>query len=86
MLILSNSAPAHSSEKAHYQIWFFAIVRRTKRFTCHYQGVSRAESPKDKHEYAPIQTGSAICCPLKSVVIEWRRAPVEGLSKCAKKL
>src|SRR6266540_1017969 len=55
-------------------------------FTCHYQGVSHAEWPKDNEEYAPTQTGGAVCCSLKAVDIECRPPRVEGLSKRAKKL
>ena len=32
------------------------------------------------------ETGSAICCPLKAVVIECRPPRTEGLSQRAKKL
>ena len=55
-------------------------------FTCHDQGVSHAEWPKDKHENAPTQTGIVICSPPKAVDIECRPPRAEGLSKCAKKL
>jgi hypothetical protein len=50
------------------------------------QGVSRAKWPKDSDEYASIQTGSTVCCPLKVADIEYRPPRVKGLSKRAKKL
>ena len=39
-----------------------------------------------KREYAPTQTGSAICWPLKAVVIECCPPRTERLSQRAKKL
>jgi hypothetical protein len=54
--------------------------------TCHYQGVSHAEWPKNNDEYAPPQIGEAICQPLKAVDIECRPPRAEGLSKRAKKV
>jgi hypothetical protein len=48
--------------------------------------VSHAEWPKYKQEYAPTQTRSVICCPLKAVVIECAPPRTEGLSQRAKKL
>jgi hypothetical protein len=55
-------------------------------FTCHHQGVSHAEWPKDEHEYTPAETDSVICCPLKAVVIERHPPRTERLSQRAKKL
>src|SRR5205807_410378 len=55
-------------------------------FTCHYEGVSHAEWPKDCHEWAPTQTGGVICCPLNAVDLECRPPRPEGPSKRAKKL
>jgi hypothetical protein len=55
-------------------------------FIYHYQGVSRAKWPKDSDDYASIQTGSAICRPLKVADIEYRPPRDERLSKRAKKL
>jgi hypothetical protein len=55
-------------------------------FTCHYQGVSYEEWPKDEHEYTPTETGSVICCPLKAVVIERHPPRTKRFSQRAKKL
>jgi hypothetical protein len=55
-------------------------------FVRKYQGVSHAKWPKAKHECAPTQTGSVICCPLKAVDIECRPPRAHRPSKCAKKL
>jgi hypothetical protein len=73
-------------ENAHHQLWLFSFVRSTERFHMPYQGVSHAEWPKDKHEYAPTRTGSTICWLLKAVVIECRPPRTERLSQRATKL
>jgi hypothetical protein len=54
-------------------------------FTCQYQGVSLAEWPKDKHEYASTETG-VISGPLTAVGIERAPPRVTGLSQREKKL
>ena len=54
--------------------------------TCHYEGVSHAEWPKDKHESAPKETGNVICWPLTAVDIECAPSSATGLSQCEKKL
>jgi hypothetical protein len=63
------------------------FVRRAwSIFTCHDQGVSHAEWPKDNHENAPTQTGIVICSPLEAVDIECLPSHAERFSKRAKKL
>jgi hypothetical protein len=36
------------------------VLSHAAYFTCHYQGVSHAEWPKNNDEYAPPQLGEAI--------------------------
>jgi hypothetical protein len=48
--------------------------------------MSHAEWPKEEHEYTPTETGSVICCPLKTVVIERHPPRTERLSQRAKNL
>jgi hypothetical protein len=62
------------------------VLRHGANFTCHYQGVSHAQWPKNNDEYAPPQIGDAFYRPLKAVDIECRPPRIEGLSKRAKKL
>jgi hypothetical protein len=82
-----QQASANSSERMHItRSGSCPSCAARSVFTCHYQGVSHAECPKDKHECAPTQAGSAICWPLKAVVIECRPPRTERLSQCAKKL
>jgi len=82
-----NSASTHSSERMRIARSGSCPSCATRSVcTCHYQGVSHAEWPKDQHEYAPTQTDSAICWPLKAVVIECAPPRTEGLSQRAKKL
>jgi hypothetical protein len=50
------------------------------------QGVSHAEWPKDTHECAASETGSAICWSLGEVVSERRPPRTEAISQRAKKL
>jgi hypothetical protein len=52
--------------------------------TCHYEGVSHAEWPKDKYESASKETGN--CWPLTAVGIECAPSSATGLSQCEKKL
>jgi hypothetical protein len=65
---------------------FCRFVSNTERFTFHYQGVSHAEWPKDKHEAAPTKTGSVIWWPLTAVGIECAAARATRLSQREKKL
>jgi hypothetical protein len=74
------------SESACRRPWFLSFVCRTEHFARNYQGVSHAKWPKAKHECAPTETGSVICCPLKAVDVECRPPRVDRPSKRAKKL
>ena len=49
------------------------------------KGVSHAEWPKLKHEYALAQAGSVISCPLKAVDIKCGAPRDEGLSQLGKR-
>src|SRR6266436_870249 len=63
-----------------------SFVCRTEHISSSiYQGVSRAEWPKDS-QYASIQAGGVICCPPEAVDIECGPCRAEGFSKSAKKL
>jgi hypothetical protein len=77
---------AHSSEECASPALAPAFVRSTEHFTCYYQGVSHAERPKDKHEYAPTETGMVTCWPLTAVAIECAPPRITGLSQWEKKL
>jgi hypothetical protein len=74
------------SENVWMQLWCSSVVGRMEHFHLHHdQGVKNAESPKDKREDAPTQTGIVIFSPPKAVDIG-RPPRVEEFSKCAKKL
>jgi len=46
---------------AQISLALIAVLPHGANFTCHYQGVSHAEWPKNNDEYAPPQIGEAIC-------------------------
>ena len=88
IVIISSGAlyrRCSSSEDARPPSLVLSFACRKESFIRNFKGVSRAKRPKDDHECASPQTGSAICSALEAV--DTKRYPARAeLSKCAKNL